>query len=431
MIDTTLKSRYNISYELGKSGFGETYVAQDLDIPTKPFCVVKRLRSSQINENTFKLFEQRGKILTELGENYFHIPKLYAFFRRKTLFGLGKTHFYIVQEYINQEQQGSHSLHDILKEVQKLSESQVIQLLKYVLEVLNVLHKNNIIHGDIVPNNILIEQNRIMLLIDFGAFGAVKKIKLDTNEHIPSEQALGKPKFSSDIYVLGMTAIQALTGSKYDSKIIWWESLINVSDNLAIIINKMTNFRADDRYENAGLVLQALNQAFSPGSQTIKLQTAKADFRKLDQLLYQGKWKEADEETTQLMYKCAGIENAYWLDFDSCRNFPQDELRIIDQLWLKHSLKQFGFSVQKEIWLKHGGKLNSRHQSDVYDKLGEEVGWEKEKQAWEKKDNDSYKYFYNLLRKKGHFPTLTRMGTSGICFHWEFVCVGVLLFPKL
>ena len=119
--------------------------------------------------------------------------------------------------------------------------------------------------------------------------------------------------------------------------------------------------------------LNPLNQAFP----TIKLQTSKADFRKLDQLLSEGKWKEADQETTQLMLKYANREKEGYLDIDSCRNFPQEELRIIDQLWLKYSHDRFGFSVQKKIWVDNGGKLDENCDSDTYNKLGNKVGWRK------------------------------------------------------
>ena len=157
---------------------------------------------------------------------------------------------------------------------------------------------------------------------------------------MPSEQAMGKPKYSSDIYALGMTAIQALTG-KFPHELpednndeIVWRNLVNVSDNLAIIITKMVKFRSGDRYENAGLVLQALNQSFSnivtSPQLAIKLQTSKADFNKLDQLLSKEKWKEADQETTRLILKCANREEEGFLNFYDCRKFPPGELRIID-----------------------------------------------------------------------------------------------------
>ena len=56
---------------------------------------------------------------------------------------------------------------------------------------------------------------------------------------------------------------------------------------------------------------------------------------KLDQLLAAGQWQEADRETTQLMLKCGKREKEGYLGIDDCRHFPKEELRIIDQLWLK------------------------------------------------------------------------------------------------
>jgi HTH-type transcriptional regulator/antitoxin HigA len=58
---------------------------------------------------------------------------------------------------------------------------------------------------------------------------------------------------------------------------------------------------------------------------------------------------------------------------NSIENFPCDDLRTIDQLWVKYSQGRFGFSVQKKIWLEVGGKVDY----DTECKLGDRVGWRK------------------------------------------------------
>jgi serine/threonine protein kinase len=401
MINTILQSRYKIIQQLGKGGFGETYIAEDLHIPShpKPRCVVKRLQPAVIEPEISRLFEQEAQILYNLGKNHDQIPSLSAYFQEGN-------QFYLIQDLVI-----GNDLSQEITPSKKLSETYVIKLLQDVSMVLAFVHQNNVIHRDIKPQNIIRRQDGKLLLIDFGAVKQVKQtvlksgltsktISIGTPGYTPSEQAMGRPKYSSDVYALGMTAIQALTG-KFPHELpednndeIIWRNLVNVSDNLAIILTKMVKFRSGERYENAGLVLQALNQAFSsvatpqknqvvipqvavtiPSQPAIKLQNSKADFRKLDQLLSEEKWKEADQETKQLILKCVKREKEVWLDVDSCRNFPQEELRIIDQLWLKYSQNRFGFSVQKQIWVDNGGKLDSGYDWDTYRKLGHKVGW--------------------------------------------------------
>jgi len=127
--------------------------------------------------------------------------------------------------------------------------------------------------------------------------------------------------------------------------------------------------------------------------------------RQLDQLLNTGKWQEADQETTRLMLKLANREKG-WLDFDSCSKFPPEglQLRIIDQLWLKYSDNRLGFSVQKQIWVELGGKLDGRYNDGGYDydtfhKLADKVGWKKSEQ-WLSHENLSFS-----TSKKGHLPS--------------------------
>ncbi|MFM6220974.1 MAG: GUN4 domain-containing protein, partial [Dolichospermum sp.] len=81
-------------------------------------------------------------------------------------------------------------------------------------------------------------------------------------------------------------------------------------------------------------------------------------FQKLEALLKAGKWKDTDLETWELMKKLTKREQEGWLRVEDVKNFPRQELRKMDQLWVKYSNGKFGFSVQKQIWLELGGKLD-------------------------------------------------------------------------
>jgi hypothetical protein len=106
----------------------------------------------------------------------------------------------------------------------------------------------------------------------------------------------------------------------------------------------------------------------------IPLKTAKADFTQLERYLAQGEWREASNETGDVMCQIMGKEEDS-LDSDDCQNFPREELKIIDQLWIKYSNGKFGFSVQKKIWLECGGKVGV-YDEDIYDdKFGKKIGW--------------------------------------------------------
>ncbi|MDM3850924.1 MAG: GUN4 domain-containing protein [Aphanizomenon gracile PMC627.10] len=123
-------------------------------------------------------------------------------------------------------------------------------------------------------------------------------------------------------------------------------------------------------------------------------------FQNLETLLKAGKWRDADLETWELMKKLTKREQEGWLRLEDVKNFPRQELRKMDQLWVKYSNGKFGFSVQKQIWLDLGGKLDGEPDSDTFDKLGDRVGWRKNNE-W--LSYDSYIFSTNAL--SGHLPT--------------------------
>ena len=268
-----LRNHYKIIKSLGTGGFGDTYLAQDLDLPGNPKCVVKHLKPKSLDPIVLsiarKLFEREAETLYKLGRDSDQIPRLFAHFQE------GRE-FYLVQEYIEGQ--------DISRELtpgKKLSESETIALVKGILEGLKVAHENNVIHRDIKPPNLMrrSSDNKIVL-IDFGA---VKEIDvLTTNQqgvttltvavgtpgYMPSEQSNGKPKLSSDIYAVGMIGIRALTGKEphhllTDSKTgnVIWRNEAEVSNHLANILDKMVHEYFPQRYENAMEALDVLQEA--------------------------------------------------------------------------------------------------------------------------------------------------------------------------
>ncbi|MBD0386321.1 MAG: GUN4 domain-containing protein [Nostoc sp. C3-bin3] len=92
-------------------------------------------------------------------------------------------------------------------------------------------------------------------------------------------------------------------------------------------------------------------------------------YEQLAYYLAAGMWKEADEETNKLMLQVAGREQQGYLDLDDIRQFPCEDLRTIDQLWVQYSDGHFGFSVQKEIFLDSGGILSGNQANSPFNKL--------------------------------------------------------------
>lgn len=271
MIDQLLDGRYQI-LEIIKSGeFGNTYLAKDTRRPGEPICFVKHLRflveDPQLFKNTSRRFQQEAEVLEKLS-HHDKIPQLLAYFEENQ-------EFYLVKSYIN-----GKSLDQEILPGQPLSENQVISLVSEVLEILNFVHSQGVIHRDIKPSNLLRrDADQKIMLLDFGA---VKEIgfhqsnnpptaRIGTLEYMPIEQFECNPRFNSDIYALGMIAIQALTGiSAYELRKIrenhqtnagelFWRDLATVSPEFAEIIDRMVKPDYRERYQSSEAVLADIN----------------------------------------------------------------------------------------------------------------------------------------------------------------------------
>jgi serine/threonine-protein kinase len=277
MIGKLLDHRYKIIRVLATGGFGETYIAEDTKRPGNPICVVKHLLPASSDLKIFdtakRLFHSEAETLERLG-NHDQIPRLLAYFDENH-------EFYLVQEFIE-----GHTLSEELVSEESWNESGVIQLLYEVLTVLEFVHQQGVIHRDIKPDNIIRRRgNNKLVLVDFGAvkqlrvpgsypsrtlLGQSATVAIGTPGYMPTEQGQGKPRPNSDIYALGIIAVQALTGvapvdlqEDHNTGEILWQDIVPVSPQLAAVLNKMIRYHFKERYQSASEALQAL-RVFAP-----------------------------------------------------------------------------------------------------------------------------------------------------------------------
>jgi hypothetical protein len=101
------------------------------------------------------------------------------------------------------------------------------------------------------------------------------------------------------------------------------------------------------------------------------------NYRDLRDLLKAGKWREADDETYNTMIQAVGKRSGGFTR-DELLNFPCTDLLTIDRLWVKYSNGKFGFSVQKQIYVDCGAKLDGNSPGDkIWNKFCDRVGWRK------------------------------------------------------
>ena len=102
------------------------------------------------------------------------------------------------------------------------------------------------------------------------------------------------------------------------------------------------------------------------------------DYSRLRDLLKAGKWREADQETAHRMLAVVGRKSDDWIRAEELKNFPCKDLRTIDGLWVKYSQGKWGFSVQKQIYVECGAKLDGKYPGDkIWYKFCQRVGWRK------------------------------------------------------
>ena len=319
MLGITLSSRYSIIRHLGGGGFAQTYLAEDSQLPGNHLCVVKQLKPQATDPETLqvarRLFDTEAQVLYKLG-NHDRIPRLFAYFEENQ-------EFYLVQEFIEG--------HDLSQEIRPpqtppyqggaglgsppyqggaglgsppyqggagggssgnvggMKEDEVIIILQELLEILDFVHQQNVIHRDVNPRNIIRrDRDSKLVLIDFGAVKEITtqitnpqpknslSVSIGTPGYMPSEQAHGNPKLSSDIYAAGAIAIQCLTGitphqlpKDPDTEEIIWQDKTSVSHEFAKILDKMVKYDFRQRYASAGEALQAIKELKNSFSGTI------------------------------------------------------------------------------------------------------------------------------------------------------------------
>lgn len=263
-----LGGRYRVISTLASGGFGQTYVALDAHRPGSPRCVVKQLKplntGDEVLRQARRLFAIEAETLERLGHHP-QIPRLLAYFE--------VDEFYLVMEYID-----GHPLSQEMRSGQRWNEMQVCQMLKEVLTILEFVHSNGVIHRDIKPDNLIRRSyDQKLVLVDFGAVKQVRApqpgqassfftIPVGTLGYLPSEQRDGHPRFNSDIYALGMTAVQALTGfnpgqirSDPETLERVWEPYADASADLKHILSRMLRYHFRERYQSVEEVLNDLN----------------------------------------------------------------------------------------------------------------------------------------------------------------------------
>ncbi len=136
-------------------------------------------------------------------------------------------------------------------------------------------------------------------------------------------------------------------------------------------------------------------------------------YRQLSQLLAAKHWKEADVETTRILLQVSGRTEAGWMRAEDFKQFPCQDLCMLDRLWVSHSNSRFGYSIQKQVWESIGGKLDIDYM--IWCKFGDRLGWRRHGN-WL---NYSDLTFDQNIAPPGHLPA---GGVDGIVLgKWDLV----------
>lgn len=283
--NTLLKQgRYKIEKFLGKGGFGITYRALDIDtskqVAVKELFpetaarlgkVVKWPSSITPKDRQKELQTVRNEAASILKSNHPNIVKVFDQFEENDT-------AYIVMEFADGE-----PLSTVLKRQKKLSESSVKEYLLKLADALKAIHSVGLIHRDIKPDNIILNQQNNPIIIDFGNAreftGKTQVVTVAaTAAYAPPEQNSKTGRFAAtvDIFSLLVTAYELLTGdlptiaidrlmallSSNPDPLIPPSRLVSISPLMEQIVLTGMRINASERFQSAEELIDALNGKF-------------------------------------------------------------------------------------------------------------------------------------------------------------------------
>jgi outer membrane protein assembly factor BamB/tRNA A-37 threonylcarbamoyl transferase component Bud32 len=274
---TMLQVRYKIVGMLGVGGFSSVYQARDMHFPTVTrLCAVKEMvnlaTDPRVHEMAVKSFEREASILATL--DHPAIPDVYDYFTEES-------RSYLVMEFIR-----GHDLEALTSEQEeKFPQETVFDWMLQLCEVLAHLHSHKpqpVIFRDLKPSNIMLDPHGRIRLIDFNiakVFEAGEKgTMIGTEGYSPPEQYRGESSPAGDVYALGATAHHLLTGQdpRMEPPFSFSERPISamnstVSTSFEAIINRCLAYNVADRFEDAGVLLDALKTLARPGTGKLTL----------------------------------------------------------------------------------------------------------------------------------------------------------------
>jgi len=261
---------YEIKSILGEGGMGTVYLAEHLTIHRKVAIKVLKPEVAQ-KEEIRKRFKNEASLMAHL--QHPNIVGLIDYLEQED--GL-----YLIMEYVD-----GRGLDEVIKDLsQPFPIPRATEIFKKVLAAFAYAHKNGIIHRDVKPSNILITSNDEVKVLDFG----IAKLVGETQNHLTKtgthmgtvyymspEQVRGHElDLRSDIYALGVTFYQMLTGlcsyegltTEFDvfNKIVGEELpdprtvYPGISEHMCRVIQKATAKKPENRFQNCSEFIKGL-----------------------------------------------------------------------------------------------------------------------------------------------------------------------------
>jgi len=246
--------RYEILATLGQGGMGAIYKAHDKKLNIT-IALKRLLPTIESHEKAIGRFMREAQAIAAL--NHMNIVRIYDI-------GEDEIGPYISMEYIE-----GTDLRQFIRKKGKLSVEETIKIARQILQGLGYAHKRNIVHRDVKPANILMAEDDVPKIVDFGL------ARMDTEEelsktgygmgtlsYMPPEQKVDAKSVDNraDIYAMGATMYEMLTG---ESPSMMRES--NIPPEIRDVVLKAVEPKKEDRYTVAEEMVEALDQIAAGG----------------------------------------------------------------------------------------------------------------------------------------------------------------------